>query len=185
MTEYRRLRLPNQPVFITIVTFNRNPILIKNINLLRESFKLAKEKHAFEIFASVILHEHMHLILNIGDTANYSSIVSCIKANFSKNINEDELLNVKSKLSSSKINKREKGVWQRRFYEHTIRDEKDLYTHLDYIHYNPVKHGLAKNVKDWKFSSFQKFVKQNWYEADWGSMNDIKGLEHLNAVEYD
>lgn len=185
MPEYRRLKLPNHPVFITIVTFNRNPILIKNVQLLRESFKTAKQKHNFEIFASVILPDHMHLILNVDDSSDYSSIISLIKATFSKNINEYELLNIKEKLTPSKINKREKGVWQRRFIEHTIRDEEDLYNHLNYIHYNSVKHGVAKNVKDWKYSSFQKFVKQNWYEINWGSTKDIKGLENLNVVEYD
>lgn len=185
MSEYRRLKLPHHPVFITIVTFNRNPILIKNIQLLRESFKAAKQNHNFEIFASVILPDHLHLILNIDETCDYSSIISLIKATFSKNINAYELLNIKEKLTESKIKKREKGVWQRRFIEHTIRDDKDLYNHLNYIHYNPVKHGLVKNVKDWEYSSFQKFVNKKWYEVDWGSSKDIKGLEHLNIVEYD
>ena len=185
MPEYRRLRLPNHPVFITIVTFNRNPILVKNIHLLRESFKIAKLKHNFEIFASVILPDHLHLILNLDDANDYSSIISLIKATFSKHIGEHELLNIKWKLTESKIKKREKGVWQRRFIEHTIRDEKDLYNHLNYIHYNPVKHGAAKNVKDWEYSSFQKFVKKKWYESNWGSSNDVKGLEHLNVAEYD
>ncbi len=185
MPEYKRLKLPHHPVFITIVTFNRNPILIKNINLLRESFKYAKQKHDFEIFASVILPDHLHLILNIGNLCDYSAIISLIKATFSKNINECELLNIKENLTSSKIKKREKGVWQRRFIEHTIRDEKDLCNHLDYIHYNPIKHGLVKNVNDWEHSSFKKFVRTKWYEPNWGNYNDIKGLEHLNIVKYD
>lgn len=128
----------------------------------------------------------MHLILNIDNSSDYSSIISLIKAYFSKNINETELFYSKKKLTPSKIKKREKGVWQRRFYEHTIRDEQDLYNHLNYIHYNPVKHGATKSVKNWEYSSFQKFVKKNWYEIDWGSCDDdIKGLEHLNALEYD
>lgn len=185
MPEYRRLKLPNHPVFITIVTFNRNPILIKNIQLLRESFKAAKQKHDFEIFASVVLPDHMHLILNLDHKSDYSSIISLIKASFSRNIDEQKLLNIKEKLTASKIRKREKGVWQRRFIEHTIRDEEDLYNHLNYIHYNPVKHGAVKHVKDWDYSSFQKFVKQNWYEIDWGSTKDVRGLEHLNVVGYD
>jgi len=71
MPEYRRLKLPNHPVFITIITFNRNPILIKNVNLLRECFRTAKQKHNFEIFASVILPDHMHLILNLDNTSDY------------------------------------------------------------------------------------------------------------------
>lgn len=185
MTEYRRLRLPNHPVFITIVTFNRNPILISNINLLRESFKMAKLKHNFEIFASAIMPDHIHLILNVESTDSYSSIISYIKAYFSRNVNESELLNIKQKLTPSKIKKRKKGVWQRRFFEHTIRDEQDLYNHLDYIHYNPVKHGVAKNIKDWDYSSFQKFVKQNWYELNWGSSIDTAKFKNLSVIEYD
>ncbi|MEI8128687.1 MAG: transposase [bacterium] len=185
MPEYRRLKLPHHPVFITIVTFNRNPILIKNIQLLRESFKVAKQKHIFEIFASVVLPDHMHLILNLDDLSDYSSIISLVKSNFSKNIDENELLNIKEQLTASKIKKREKGVWQRRFIEHTIRDKKDLYNHLNYIHYNPVQHGLVKNARDWEYSSFQKFVKKKWYEVDWGSLKDIKGLGNLNVAEYD
>lgn len=110
MPEYRRLKLPNHPVFITVVTFNRNPILLKNIHILRESFKLAKQKHNFEIFASVILPDHMHLILNLDDLSDYSSIISLVKSNFSKNIDENELLNIKKQLTASKIKKREKGV---------------------------------------------------------------------------
>lgn len=185
MTEYRRLYLKNHPVSITIVTFNRNPILIKNIHLLRESFKFAKTRHEFEIFASVILPDHLHLILDTQNDTKYSSIISSVKSYFSRNIDEQEILEVQSKLTESKIKKREKGVWQRRFYEHTIRDEKDLHNHLNYIHYNPVKHGYSQNVTDWKYSSFQKFVKKHWYETDWGTFNDIKGLEKLKINEYD
>lgn len=182
MTDYRRLYLQNHPVFITIVTHNRNPILIKNINLLRKCFKLAKTQYKFEIFASVILPDHIHLILNTQDDAKYSSIISLIKAQFSKNI--DNLI-IKPELTESKIKKREKGIWQRRFYEHTIRDEKDLHNHLDYIHYNSVKHGYSQAVKDWEYSSFQKFVKKHWYELEWGTKNDIKDLEYLKINEYD
>ncbi len=185
MTEYRRLKLPNHPVFITIVTFNRNPLLISNIELLRESFNIAMQKHDFEIFASVVLPEHIHLILNLPETTNYSSVIALVKSYFSRGLKDDELLKINGKLSQSKINKREKGVWQRRFYEHTIRDEQDLYNHLNYIHYNPVKHSLVKNVRDWKYSSFPKFVKKYWYESDWGSPDDIKGLENLNISDFD
>lgn len=146
---------------------------------------MAKQKHDFEIFASVILPEHLHLILNLEDTENYSSIISYIKSYFSRNINENELLNISHKLTPSKIKKREKGVWQRRFYEHTIRDEQDLYNHLDYIHYNPVKHGVTENTKFWEYSSFQKFVKQNWYEANWGDTLDTDKFKNLSVIEYD
>ena len=77
-------------------------------------------------------------------------------------------------------NKREKGIFQRRYWEHTIRDENDLNIHLNYIHYNPVKHGYAKSVNDWEYSSFHKFVKNGLYDISWGSNTDIKEIIDLN-----
>ena len=83
------------------------------------------------------------------------------------------------RITESKIRKREKGIWQRRYWEHTIRDENDLYHCLDYIHYNTVKHGYVNAVKDWKYSSFEKFVKLGCYELNWGNYNDIKNVVDL------
>lgn len=79
-------------------------------------------------------------------------------------------------------NKGEKGIWQRRYYEHTIRDEEDLNRHLDYIHYNPVKHGCVEKVKDWEFSSFDKFVEKKNYDINWGSSDDVK---HIETMEHE
>ena len=78
------------------------------------------------------------------------------------------------------VNPTYKRLWQNRFWEHTIRDENDLNTHLNYIHYNPVKHGYAKSVKDWEYSSFHKFVKKGLYDINWGSNTDIKEIIDLN-----
>ena len=77
-------------------------------------------------------------------------------------------------------NKREKGIFQRRYWEHTIRDENELNNHINYIHYNPVKHGYAKSVNDWEYSSFHKFVKKGLYDINWGSNTDIKEIIDLN-----
>ena len=78
--------------------------------------------------------------------------------------------------SASKVGKREKGVWQRRYWEHAIRDEKDLERHVNYIHYNPVKHGLVPRVADWPHSSFYRYVERGTLPADWGGdMRDIGG----------
>ena len=77
-------------------------------------------------------------------------------------------------------NKREKGIFQRRYWEHTIRDEKDLNNQINYIHYNPVKHGYVKSVKDWEYSSFHKFVKKGLYDINWGNNTDIKEIIDLN-----
>ncbi len=180
MSNYRRVFEQNTTIFITMVTEGRKLLLIKNIDLLRKAFENSKKFYNYEVFAAVILPDHMHLLIKPQDIKDYPKIVSRIKHYFSRNF---EYKN--DSLSQSKISKREKGVWQRRFIEHTIRDEEDLYNHLNYIHYNPVKHGLVKNVRDWEYSSFQKFVEMKWYEDNWGSTNDIKGLEDLKIVGYD
>lgn len=77
-------------------------------------------------------------------------------------------------------NKREKGIFQRRYYEHTIKNETELNNQINYIHYNPVKHGLVKKVKDWPYSSFHKFIEQNLYDINWGNESDIKNILYLN-----
>jgi len=137
-----------------------------------------KEKFVFDIFAIVVLPNHFHIIIKPENIEEFSVIIGSIKRRFTKSLDE------KFKdmdISESKIKRKEKGVWQRRFYEHLIRSEKDLHNHLDYIHFNPVKHGYIQNVKDWKYSSFKKFVNLGNYDINWGSFpDDIKHLEILN-----
>lgn len=168
----------NNPVFITFVTKDRKEILIKNIDILRNSFKFSKTKYKYEIIAGVILKEHCHLMLLAETPSEISKIVRVIKFNFSKNIPEKYIKNVI--LSNSATKRGEKGVWQRRYYDHIIRDEADLHKHLDYIHYNPTKHyGIAP--KDWEYSSFKKFVNLVVYDFDWcndGDMNQISCLDY-------
>jgi len=180
MSNYRRAYQENGYIFITMVTYKRNPILIKNIELLRSSFKKAEKTFKFEVFGIVILPDHIHMIIKPENIKEYPIIVKSIKAHFSREIDEEQLINIKDRLSASKIKKKEKGVWQRRYWEHTIRDENDLYIHLDYIHYNPVKHGYVDYVRDWKYSSFHKFVKQGMYDINWGSNNDIQHFKEIN-----
>ena len=171
MSDYKRLFIENAYVFLTITTYKRKPILIDNIVLLRESFKRAIEIYNFEIYAAVILPDHMHLILIPKKIEDYPKIIFAIKYHFSRNVKISE-----NRLSFSKIRKGEKGIWQRRYWEHTIISEKNLYKHVDYIHYNPTKHGFVEKPKDWKYSSFGKFVEQNLYEETWcceGNIDDI------------
>ena len=174
MSNYIRFYNNNyQYVFFTIVTFNRAPILIDNIDILRKSFKYTLTKFKFEIFACNILKNHIHLILKLQNAKDYSEIIRIIKYYFSRNVKS------KNSLSNSKLKKREKGIWQRRFWEHTIRDENDLYKHLDYIHYNSFKHYKIL-PKDWKYSSFNKFVQLGFYEYDWCNINDNNQINNLN-----
>lgn len=177
MPNYRRYYLPNHFVFVTVVAHNRNNILLENVDLLRQCMLKTKEKFLFDIFAVVILPDYFHMLLKPANIKEFSVIVGSIKRRFTKALEEkfkDE------DISESKIKRKEKGVWQRRFYEHLIRNEKDLYNHLDYIHYNPVKHGYTRNVKDWKYSSFEKFVKLGNYESNWGCLSEVKHLEELD-----
>lgn len=179
MPNYRRLFIDNSYVFLTIVTNQRRQILIENIDILRQAFKNTQNNYDFEIYASVILPDHLHVILNPKDIKDYPKIIHSVKYYFSRNV--DGGIVIPPYIEASKLNKGDKGIWQRRYFEHTIRDENDLNNHLDYIHYNPVKHGLVKAVKNWEFSSFDKFVEMKNYDKNWGCYEDVK---HIETLEY-
>ena len=165
---YRRLFIKNGLVFLTIVTNDRIPILTNNINLLNQSYNNVIKYYKFNLVAYSILHEHIHCIIKPTIIEEYSKIIKSFKYSFTKNYNV------------GLVNPTYKRLWQNRFWEHTIRDENDLNTHLNYIHYNPVKHGYAKSVKDWKYSSFHDFVKNGLYNINWGSNTDIKEIIDLD-----
>lgn len=180
MSKYKRIFIQNSYLFITIVTNHRHQILVDNIDILRLAFKNSKMIYSFEIFASVILPDHMHLLLRPEKIEEYPKIIRAIKYSFSKNLPNGGIVIPPYNQTKSKLSKGDKGIWQRRYWEHSILDDEDLYKHLDYIHYNPVKHGFCNCVKDWKYSSFDKFVKLKNYESDWSSHEDIKIIETLN-----
>lgn len=170
MANYKRIYAENHYVFITVVTYNRNKILINNIDLLKTSFKIVKKQYAFEIFGIVILPDHFHMIIKPDNPKELSKIIGNIKRNFTK------LTSVgcapRTNIQASRLNRREKTIWQRRFYEHTIRNESELYRFLNYIHYNPIKHGYVKQTIEWEPSSFHKFLKMQYYEKNWGNNNE-------------
>lgn len=172
---YKRVFIPNSYVHLIIVAYNRKNIFTKNIELLRNSFKNAKQYYNFEIVAICVLPNHIHMILNPDNIEEYPKIITAIKYYFSKNYD----VGVETP-TYGYTNKGEKGVFQRRYFEHTIISEEDLNNQINYIHYNPVKHGLVKNVKDWKYSSFRKFVEQNFYDINWGSDTDIQNIVDLD-----
>lgn len=163
---YRRLFINNGIVFITIVTYNRIPILIDNISLLNNSFINTLKIYKFKTIAFVIQPDHIHCLIKPKNISDYPKIIKSFKYSFTRNVG----------LVKPTYNK----IWQNRYWEHTIRDDKDLHKHLDYIHYNPVKHGIVKSVKDWHHSSFHKFVKKGLYENEWGNSNDIENIKDLN-----
>ena len=172
---YRRVFISNSYVHLIIVAYNRKNIFITNIELLRQAFKNAKKFFNFKIIAICVLPDHIHVILNPENIKEYPKIITSIKYYFSKNYN----VGLETP-TYGYINKGEKGVFQRRFFEHTIKDEEELNNQINYIHYNPVKHELVNNVKDWQYSSFHKFVEQGMYEYNWGSLKDIENIKNLD-----
>lgn len=170
---YRRAFIKNSKIFITVVVNKRRKLLIDKIELLRQAFKETKSKIPFEVDAIVILPDHIHMIIEPKEEKEYPNIIKSIKSYFSRQIDETKIEDYE--LTQSRKEKKEKDIWQRRYWEHTITDEEDLIKHIDYIHYNPIKHGYVKKAKDWQYSSFQKYVKQGLYEKDWCDFhNDIK-----------
>ena len=175
--QYRRSQESGGDFFFTLVTYKRRQILTlrDNISRLRQAFRREIEKRPFEITAFVILPDHLHCIWKLpeGDH-DYSRRWSSIKSFFSIGAVAED-----ANIPSSRTKKREKGVWQRRFWEHTIRDEVDWRRHMDYIHFNPVKHGWVKSPSTWPYSSFQQCVKEGLYENNWGASepNSIKSFD--------
>ena len=166
MSNYKRLFIEGYKyIFLTIVTYNRQDLLLKNIDLLRKSFLYAKSKYVFNIFACIVLKDHLHCILIVKNEKDYPEIVRLIKYYFSVHIDK------RLSLPISKAKKGEKGSWQRSSWDHSIRNEKDLYMHLDYIHYNCFKHYKIA-PKSWEFSSFQKFVSKCYYDENWFNIED-------------
>lgn len=171
---YKRFFVQNSMVFITIVSYNRQQILLDNIDLIKNSLRYAKAKYDFKIIAIVILKDHLHLILELNNNNDYPNIVKYFKTYFSRHIDMPN-----NDLTDGKKHKREKGIWQSRYWAHLILDENDLYKHIDYIHYNPMKH-YNISPKDWEFSSFMKFVKNGYYNVDWCNYKDIYNITKLN-----
>lgn len=177
MSNYKRyFNSYNNPVFITFVTYNRKEILIPNIQNLRNSFKYAISKYKFEIIAISVLKEHCHLIVSADNPNNISKIIRTIKYNFSVNIDEKYIC---KNLTKSAVLRGEKGVWQRRFYDHIIRNENDLFKHIDYIHYNSMKHYQIPPNK-WAYSSFKNFVENKYYDIDWCNAEDKHQISSIN-----
>ena len=166
---YRRVHIENSKIFITVVTSKRRAILIDNIDLLRNSFKHVKKKIEFNIDAIVVLPDHIHMIIQPKDTNTYPEIIKQIKVDFSRNIDTTKIKDYEE--TESRKKKKEKDIWQRRYWEHTITNEKELNNCIDYIHFNPVKHGYVKQAKEWKYSTFLKYVRNGLYEENWCDFN--------------
>ncbi len=181
MPEYRRVK-DGRTFFFTVVTFNRQRFLcFKESRIaLRKVIEEIRLLKPFEIDAWVLMPDHIHCIWSLPeDDVDYSKRWGLIKSGFTKIVGKRLVGNSHS--TKSRIRKKEGTVWQRRFWEHKIRNEKDFENHCNYIHYNPVKHGLVSSPKDWVFSTFHRYVKNETYPEDWGCSEPIELPEDIGG----
>ena len=170
MSNYRRAIIPGGVSFFTVVTRERTPVFLteKHVEALRAAFRKVMAVRPFQVDAIVVLSDHLHCIWRLPpNDSDYSGRWREIKKAASRAIDTNT--------NESK----ERLVWQRRFWEHAIRDDQDWRNHVDYIHYNPVKHGMASRPGDWPWSSFKKAVSLGWHTPDWGESEpaSIAGMD--------
>jgi REP-associated tyrosine transposase len=163
MTSYRRNFVPGGSYFFTVNLLDRRSrLLTENIELLRAAFRDVHKGHPFTIEATVVLPDHLHAIWTLPEgNAGFAMRWRMIKSAFSRGLPRRE------RISSSRFSKGERGIWQRRYWEHALRDEIDFERHVDYIHFNPVKHGHVNRVSDWPYSTFHQMVRLGVYPVDW------------------
>jgi putative transposase len=163
MTGYRRNLIPGGSFFFTVnLAERRLRLLTEYIDELRAAFRYTRSRHPFAIDAIVVLPDHLHAIWTLPEgNADFATRWRLIKAAFSRGLPRGE------RISASRVAKSERGLWQRRYWEHTLRDDRDFARHMDYVHFNPVKHGYVSRVADWPYSSFHRMVKLGMYPKDW------------------
>ena len=158
MPNYRRYYIAGRAVFVTVVTRKRSPWLADaaHVALLMNTMRRVNEIHLYEHIAHVVLPDHFHWMFTLVGDGNFSRIVAAVKRDVTWRTKE-----VGQKIGA--------GLWQSRFYDHVIRDDDDFARHLDYIHFNPVKHGLAESAALYAHSSFDDWVRKGVYPTDWGA----------------
>lgn len=162
MVNYRRNFIPGGTFFFTVTLADRRSrLLVDHVDLLRSALRTARQERPFAIDAVVILPDHLHAIFTLPpDDSDFSGRWRRIKGHFSSALID----------TSTELKRRPNGslaLWQRRFWEHTICDERDFARHVDYIHFNPVKHGMVQRVRDWPHSSFHRYVRDGILPEDW------------------
>jgi putative transposase len=162
MVRYRRNVVPGGTYFFTVTLADRtSSSLIDHIDMLRSAFRAARQQHPFAIDAVVILPDHLHAVWTLpADDADFSGRWRRIKSNFTRRL-------VAAGVSVERHLNGDYALWQRRYWEHTIRNERDFERHVDYVHFNPVKHGLVSRVRDWPHSSFHTYVRRGDLPMDW------------------
>jgi len=174
MPQYRRAKAEGAAYFFTVVTHRRQPVLClpQTLGTMRAVFRDVAQRRPFRADAWVVLPDHLHCVWTMppGDS-DYSVRWSMFKKEMTKRLGPSLAANVAP--SSSRQRRREGTLWQRRFWEHQIRDERDYRAHVEYIHFNPVKHGLVAAPSDWRYSSLMRWVARGVYEEDWGGDGKI------------
>jgi putative transposase len=168
MPNYRRVWVPGGTYFFTVNLLERDrSLLVDHVTALRTAFQFTRSVRPFDVVAIVVLPDHLHCIWRLpGDDADNAARWAQIKSSFSRSVPNGE------SLSTRRAARRERGVWQRRFWERHLRNESDLRAHIDYVHFNPVKHGLVERVRDWPYSSFHRHVHHGVLSENWGGERD-------------
>jgi len=173
MVRYRRNRVEAGTFFFTLALEDRrSTALIDHVDALRVAFRVARHERPFMIDAVVILPDHLHAILTLpeGD-ADFAGRWRRMKGHFSSGL-------LRAGIGIKRHANGELALWQRRYWEHTVRDENDFARHVDYIHYNPVKHGLVTRVQDWPHSSFHLYVRRGILPEDWAGDGSNANLSY-------
>ena len=164
MPRYLRAHIEGGVFFFTVTLADRSSdVLVRQVDRLRRVYASVQKRYPFETVAICVLPDHLHAIWSLpeGD-ADFPLCWNLIKAGFSRGLAGNR------PRTASKMNRRERGIWQRRYWEHAIRNDADLERHVDYIHFNPVKHGHVSKVCDWPHSSFHRYVAKGVLPEDWG-----------------
>ena len=178
MSRYIRLMQEGGMYFFTLVTHGRRPFLTTALSrrCLRDALEKVRTQHPFGLVAICVLPDHMHCIWQLPEKDDafperWRKLKSTFTQTYLKGGGQEGRRTARHK------RKGERAVFQQRYYEHCIRDSEDLRNHFDYIHYNPVKHGLTESAFAWPWSSFHRYVHLGWYDADWGLAPDAPDLD--------
>jgi len=171
MPNYRRYYIPNAIMFITVVTKDRQPFLKTpdDVTFFFQTLEQVQLIHPFHLLAYIILPDHFHWLMNTENAkGDFSIILKSIKWNYTLNYKKSHHISTTF------------SPWQRRFWDHVIRDEQDLKNHMDYIHWNPVKHGYVKNPELWKYSTYSFWYQRGYYPPSWASAGAPSNIINLN-----
>lgn len=157
MVRYRRNRVAGGTFFFTVTLRDRrSDVLVRHVDALRDAWRVARSRVPHDVVAVAVLPDHLHTVITMHGEGDYSRLWQEIKKGFTHRVSPGG-----------------PSPWQARFWEHTIRDEMDLQAHVDYVHINPLKHGLVASVADWPHSSFHRYVRNGWLARDWAGTLDV------------